>query len=121
MKLKRIFKHGTIELGDPNPEWDPEKIREFYTAGYPGLRLTTTEGPEFKGDAEVYTFRQAIGTKGTGATVTTGELLFNSDAKAEIEAVESCECALILNDALGEAEHITYRPMIPPAALQGII
>ena len=63
--LKRVFKHGDLELPDPDPVIAPDKVREMYSDTYPELLNASTVGPKV-GESEVtYTFtKTTVGTKG---------------------------------------------------------
>jgi len=36
-RIRRTFTWNGMQLADPNPEWDPRKVKEYYTAEYPAL------------------------------------------------------------------------------------
>ena len=61
---KRVFKHGSATLADPNPEMSPEEVMNFYSNQYPELTTSNVHGPEIDGDNAVYTFKTTVGTKG---------------------------------------------------------
>lgn len=64
-ELIREFKHGSVTLADPNPAFTLEQVREFYAIIYPELLNADIEGPELRGNRQIYTFRRAVGTKGS--------------------------------------------------------
>nr|DAF32743.1 MAG TPA: Prokaryotic Ubiquitin [Caudoviricetes sp.] len=61
---KRVFKHGSATLADPNPEMSPEEVMNFYSNQYPELTTSNVHGPKIDGDSAVYTFKTTVGTKG---------------------------------------------------------
>lgn len=61
---RRVFKHGTITLTDPDPDMTPEQVIIFYSNQYPELTTSNVHGPEIKDDAAVYMFKTTVGTKG---------------------------------------------------------
>lgn len=62
--LSRVFKYGSLELDDPDPDMKPEDVKDFWGDVYPELTQAVIEGPEFNEDRMEYTFRKAVGTKG---------------------------------------------------------
>tara|TARA_B110001469_G_C9297718_1_gene162399 strand:+ start:283 stop:489 length:207 start_codon:yes stop_codon:yes gene_type:complete len=62
--LRRVFKHGSIELPDPSLALTPIQVRDSYAATYPELATATIKGPDHANGKETYTFKQSIGTKG---------------------------------------------------------
>lgn len=60
------FKHkGTdAPLSDPNPEWSPERVLQFYSNLYPELTTAKISNSEYEGDKIVYEISTTIGTKG---------------------------------------------------------
>lgn len=60
----RVFKHGAMELPDPNPELEPEKVRDAYAASYPTLATATVKGPDATDGKLIYTFKESVGAKG---------------------------------------------------------
>ena len=63
-KYKRVFKHKTTTLADPNPDMTPEEVMNFYSNQYPELTTSNVHGPVIEGDSAVYTFKTTVGTKG---------------------------------------------------------
>ena len=63
--LQREFAYQGVSLPDINPTWTPEQIRDLYSATYPEITTAAIEGPECKGDKLCYTFKRAVGTKGS--------------------------------------------------------
>ena len=53
-----------ITLDDPNPDWSPDAVLNFYANTYPELLSAKLEGPTFDNDAVVYTCVVSMGTKG---------------------------------------------------------
>jgi len=66
-ELIREFKHGSVKLLDPNVGFTVNQVREFYSTVYPELLNADIEGPELDGNRQTYTFRRAVGTKGSAA------------------------------------------------------
>jgi PRTRC genetic system protein C len=64
-KLPRVFRYNSVELEDPGPEHDPVDVRNLYAATYPEILTAGIDGPEAKDGKHVYTFRKAVGTKGS--------------------------------------------------------
>lgn len=64
--LLRVFRYGALELEDPDPKSTAEEVKEFWGDVYPELTQAVIEGPEYKDDRAEYTFRRAVGTKGSG-------------------------------------------------------
>lgn len=62
--IKRIFKHGNIELADPNENSTPEEVMNYYSNLYPELTTSTITGPTMKEDVQVFVFKTVVGTKG---------------------------------------------------------
>lgn len=89
---QRIFRYNSIELEDPGPQYDPVDVRNLYSATYPEITSAAIEGPDKDGDKVVYTFRRAVGTKGSKevahingyAPKAAGDVLF--ERKRQIEA-----------------------------------
>lgn len=63
--LRRSFVYNGITLPDPGAALEPGAVKEFYGATYPELVNADIEGPERKAGMDVYTFRKAVGTKGS--------------------------------------------------------
>lgn len=63
-EVSREFHYNGVKLVDPIPTADPEKIKSFYAALYPEITSAIVEGPEYKGNKMVYTFKRSVGTKG---------------------------------------------------------
>lgn len=63
-KYKRVFKHGTTTLADPNPDMTPEEVMNFYSNQYPELTTSNVHGPKIEGNTAVYEFKTTVGTKG---------------------------------------------------------
>lgn len=62
--LPRVFKHGTIELTDPDPNLLPDEVMSFYSNTYPELTTSNVHGPKMEADKVVYEFKCTVGTKG---------------------------------------------------------
>jgi PRTRC genetic system protein C len=63
-ELTREFHYNGVKLVDPIPSADPEKVKAFYSALYPEVTSAVVEGPVFRGNKAVYTFKRSVGTKG---------------------------------------------------------
>lgn len=66
-EIVRVFKYNSVDLQDPGLNLYPtaESVRDFYAATYPEIVSAGIDGPEEKEGKQVYTFRKAVGTKGT--------------------------------------------------------
>lgn len=62
--LKRTFKHGSIELSDPDISMSPDEVMSFYSNSYPELTTSSIQGPKIEGDKAMYEFKTVVGTKG---------------------------------------------------------
>lgn len=62
--LPRVFKHGTIELTDPDRNLSPDEVMSFYSNTYPELTTSNVHGPKIEGDKVIYEFRTIVGVKG---------------------------------------------------------
>ncbi|MFD2968801.1 PRTRC system protein C [Sphingobacterium bambusae] len=66
--LPRLFilvdKGQEITLTDPNPQWSPQAVLNFYSANYPILTTAKISAPVIKDDAVQYRLETVIGTKG---------------------------------------------------------
>jgi len=62
--LKRVFKHGAIELPDPNASLTPEQVRNTYASSYAELATASIKGPDYVDGKEIYTFKEVVGAKG---------------------------------------------------------
>ncbi len=61
---RRIFRFGGMNLEDPDPAMTPEQVKKVYAEAYPKLTNGAVTGPEVKDGQEIYTFKEAVGTKG---------------------------------------------------------
>lgn len=65
--LKRKFKFKKdsrfTNIPDPNPEFTPEEVMQFYCNQYPELTTATIDGPKIEEDCAVYEFKCTVGTK----------------------------------------------------------
>jgi PRTRC system protein C len=43
--LKRVFKHGDVELSDPDITMTPDDVMSFYSNQYSELTTSTIQGP----------------------------------------------------------------------------
>lgn len=64
-ELTREFKYNSVKLADPSPAFSLQQVRDFYANVYPEIINADIEGPQLVGGNHVYTFRRAVGTKGT--------------------------------------------------------
>lgn len=62
-QLKRVFKHGAIELPDIEG-LTPEQVKGSYAGTYPELTSATIKGPDHEDGKQTYTFQQSLGVKG---------------------------------------------------------
>jgi PRTRC genetic system protein C len=62
--MKRVFKHGDLELSDPGIDMPPDEVMSFYSNTYPELTTSTIQGPKMEEDRAVYSFKSTIGVKG---------------------------------------------------------
>lgn len=62
--IARVFKHGNIELSDPDPNMSPDDVMSFYSNTYPELTTSTVHGPTMTGETAEYVFKTTVGTKG---------------------------------------------------------
>lgn len=63
-KLARKFAYNQIELEDL-PGLSPEEVMVEYSNIYPELTQAVVEGPEYTEEAQMFTFRRTVGTKGS--------------------------------------------------------
>jgi PRTRC genetic system protein C len=63
--LERAFRYNSVDLLDPGAQYTPEQVRDFYAPTYPEITSAAIEGPEERDGKLVYTFRRAVGTKGS--------------------------------------------------------
>lgn len=64
-QLERAFRYNSVDLPDPGPTFTIEQVRDMYSGTYPDITTAAIEGPEEKTGKLVYTFRRAVGTKGS--------------------------------------------------------
>lgn len=62
--LDRTFRHGQIELADPNPKMSADEVMNYYCGIYPELTTATISGPKIENDKQVFEFKTVVGTKG---------------------------------------------------------
>lgn len=62
--LNRVFKHGNLELSDPDINMSPDEVMSFYSNTYPELTTSTVQGPKVSDDKAEYEFKTVVGTKG---------------------------------------------------------
>ena len=63
--LVREFNYNGAKLTDPSPKFSLGQVRDFYANTYPEIINAEIEGPKVVGNRNVYTFRRAVGTKGS--------------------------------------------------------
>ncbi|MDR6445569.1 UNVERIFIED_ORG: PRTRC genetic system protein C [Burkholderia sp. 1263] len=64
--LAREFRYNGAKLTDPSPTFTLQQVRDFYANTYPEIVNAEIEGPDVVGNRNVFTFRRAVGTKGSG-------------------------------------------------------
>lgn len=77
--LDREFKYNGAKLTDPSPTFTLQQVRDFYANTYPEIVNAEIEGPDVIGNRNVFTFRRAVGTKGSGAAA--------PDVRVQIDAI----------------------------------
>lgn len=118
--IPRVYRYNQIPLEDPDPEWSPEQVKEFYANIYPELTQAIIEGPELSDTGCKYTFRKSAGTKGISVTdIAHGKLESIPflkeipDTRADIElAIEIARTLL---------SHDNNDPVCPPSVSLGMI
>lgn len=63
-RLVRKFKVSGATLDDPVPGGSIEQVRTLLSAAFPEVTTADIEGPIRRGNALVYEFHRATGTKG---------------------------------------------------------
>ena len=63
-EIKRVFRYNGITLPDV-PGLDPREVRDLYGAQYPELISAEIEAGEVRDGTQEFTFRKAVGTKGS--------------------------------------------------------
>lgn len=53
-ELTRVFKLGSLELDDPNPQAEPQAALRLYATAYPVLNSATLAEPTIDGDRLVF-------------------------------------------------------------------
>jgi PRTRC genetic system protein C len=94
--LKRTFAYNAIALADPGAALTPAQVKDFYTAVYPGLTNAEIEGPKVEGNTHAYTFRRAVGTKGSEFV-----------GKTDLTAFQLGAAAVALRKALYGSNHFS--------------
>lgn len=64
-QLTREFRYNGVKLADPSPAFTLQQVRDFYANVYPEIVNADIEGPENVGTSTIYTFKRAVGTKGS--------------------------------------------------------
>lgn len=62
--VTRVFKHGNIQLNDPDPNMTPDEVMAFYSNQYPELTTSNVHGPKMVDGHAEYEFKTTVGTKG---------------------------------------------------------
>lgn len=66
--LERVFEYNdrdtVLELADPNPDWNPETVMNFYANTYPMLTTAKIGASHVKDDKLCYKMESVMGTKG---------------------------------------------------------
>ena len=63
-QITRVFKNGSTELPDPDPDMTVKQVQEHYATAYPEFTTGSFTGPEIEDGRQVYTFQRKVGTKG---------------------------------------------------------
>ncbi len=67
-QLERVFilkdKGQEIQLTDPNVQWSPQSVLNFYANTYPILTTAKISAPKIDEDTVQYRFESVMGTKG---------------------------------------------------------
>lgn len=64
-RIRRAFRVGSAEIGDPDPNMTTEQVRQMLAqSGYPQLTNATVTGPEVINGKHIWTFAPAVKTKG---------------------------------------------------------
>lgn len=110
--LEREFLYNGAKLTDPSAAFTLEQVRDFYANTYPEIVNAEIEGPKIVGNKNIFTFRRAVGTKGSGAEALKTQVTANGrtyiagvgvgptsvasdpDVRSKIEAVLGTEKAL---------------------------
>ena len=90
--LTREFLYNGARLADPSPTFTLQQVRDFYANTYPEIVNAEIEGPEIKGSRNAYTFRRAVGTKGS----TDDQLNVRSKIEAILHAEGTIPPAIIV-------------------------
>ena len=110
-ELKRTFVYNGITLADPSATMAPAAVKDFYGATYPELVNAEIEGPVRKDGADVYTFRKAVGTKGSDEKKP--RMFYWEDAEDCWCPVEGLEIENIIGDATmyedGEVQEFRFK------------
>lgn len=66
--LERVFEYKEKDiqllLTDPNPDWNPETVMNFYANTYPMLTTAKIGAPEIREDKIFFKMESVLGTKG---------------------------------------------------------
>ncbi|MDR3142545.1 MAG: PRTRC system protein C [Tannerellaceae bacterium] len=62
--LERVFRHGNLELSDPDTSLSPDEVMSFYANTYPELTTSTIQGPKMEEGRAAYEFKTTVGVKG---------------------------------------------------------
>jgi PRTRC genetic system protein C len=80
--LAREFHYNGAKLTDPSPTFTLQQVRDFYANTYPEIINAEIEGPDVIGSKNVFTFRRAVGTKGSATT--------EIDVRVQVDAILAC-------------------------------
>jgi len=66
--IERVFEYKdrdtVLELTDPNPDWDPQTVMNFYANTYPMLTTAKIGPSQLKDDKLYFKMESVMGTKG---------------------------------------------------------
>ncbi len=99
-EIQRIFRYNGVVLPDV-PGMTPREVRDLYSAQYPELISAEVEAGEVVNGMQEYTFRKAVGTK--GSTDAKGQRFAALNAAVETEAKGA-------TDACGKLARALTRP-----------
>ncbi len=96
-EIRRVFRYNGVQLPDV-PGMTPREVRDLYSAQYPELISAEIEAGEVANGAQEYTFRKAVGTKGSAGNE--GERLAALKAAVAVESEGRKDAAGQLAQAL---------------------
>ena len=89
-EIKRCFRYNGVLLPDV-PGLEPREVRDLYSAQYPELVSAEIEPGDIVDGMQEFTFRKAVGTKGTGPCA--GKRLATLTAAVQAQADGSARAA----------------------------